>query len=165
LERSRIFSKGWIGILGALDGIMFSAILLLYIKVENHYLEWRNFEDSQRIGENPPQIWSPSPNAWVIIVLLCITFTVGSLLIYRILPKLREKPVVFWVLVGVVSIVLWNLFLICGTTFGELGMGRPLTVNSFATIVGFLKSIVSFALVVFLNVVFGFSLKLSCRVG
>ena len=151
--------KYQVGILGALNGFLFSCILILYIKHQSRYLEWRNIEDAQALGESPPLLVSHIPNAFSVSLFLIAIFAGVSLLLYQLSQKLRTKPVIFWIVTGIISILVWNLFLICGNAVGELFASRSISVDSAIMVAKYLEGPISMVIVVLFGILYGSAVR------
>jgi hypothetical protein len=151
--------KYQVGILGALNGFLFSCVLIFYIKQYGRYLEWRNIEDADTLGESPPLLVTHNPKVIAVSLFLIVIFAGVSLLVYQFSQKLRTKPVIFWIVTGVISILVWNLFLICGNALGELSAGRSISLDRVVTVAKFLEGPTSLVIVLLLNCLFGSAVR------
>src|SRR5688572_18181279 len=108
----RIFSdKLWLGLLGAGNGIAYSAIMLLLIWQWRASADERNFVDGMRSGDYVNLV---SNERWLPIVIVWIlTFILASQLVDCFWHRGR-RLILFWLAVGVLAVAGWNALALTG---------------------------------------------------
>lgn len=104
MKRSRLF------ILGGLDGILYSVLMLLLVWQMRAYEYSRNLEDAQGLAHLPVQLtsnerWAPMVGLWILM------FGLAALLVNYFWRR-NQQSVLFWEAIGLVAVAGWNVFIL-----------------------------------------------------
>lgn len=104
VRRLRVF------ILGALNGALYSVIMLLlawWVRASEYA---RNIREAESLGHLPVQLtsnerWTPIVVTWVLI------FALAALVVDRFWVR-NKASVLFWETIGLLAVIVWNVFIL-----------------------------------------------------
>lgn len=160
----RILKTGWtgklrIGILGAFNGAVYSATMLLLI------WRWRATADQRNIAESTisgDHINLVSNERWIPIVLIwLVAFTLASLVVDYFWQR-RKGYILVWEVVGVIAVAAWNVFALLGTWLDKQA-GDTMSYSRVTSSRNPLFGPVSLAVVILANFIYGYLVRAICR--
>ena len=105
MNRFRIF------ILGALNGALYSAIMLVMVWQLRAYEDARSIKDAATFGHLPVQL--TSNERWVpIVVTWILIFTFAAPVVAHFWHGYRTSSVLFWEVVGLIAVSAWNVLVL-----------------------------------------------------
>jgi hypothetical protein len=140
------------GILGVVDGAVYSGTMLLLIWQWRAAADARNAIASAISGDYVDFI---STERWIPIVLIwVVTFTLASLVVDYFWQN-GNRHILFWVAVGLIAIASWNVFVLFGTWLDKQA-GDPIGYSRVTSSSDPLFGPISLGMVVLVNSIYGY---------
>lgn len=147
------------GFLGAVNGVLYSATMILLIWWWRAYADERSLIESAMSGD---YINLVSNERWIpIVIIWSIAFTSASLSVDHFWQN-RRASILFWEVVGAVAIVAWNVFALLGTWLDKQA-GDTLSYSRVTSGRNPLFGPFSLAVVIGVNFVYGYLVQTFCR--
>lgn len=140
-------------LLGALNGAVYSAVLLLMIwawkVVENRNQAYATtiYGESVQFGSNVS--WSGIVIAWL------VAFTLASILVNSLWRANRKRSLLYWEIVGVGAMIAWNGFALIGSLLGKHYEGDTQSYAWVTSLGNPMFGPISFAMVLLVNLLYG----------
>lgn len=117
-------------ILGAFNGAIYGAVMLMLVWQLRAYAYARNLKDAAITGDSPVQLttndrWLPILVTWILI------FAFVALLVRRFWPRNRSS-LLFWEASGLLAVAAWNVLILVAFSL-ERGLFPPTLSYSWAT--------------------------------
>lgn len=142
-------------ILGALNGVVYSATMLLMIWRLRALADERNLARWAITGDFIDLV---SHERWhSIVIIWLLAFTLASLIVSRFWR--RKQNILFWVIVGVVAVAAWNGFALFGVWFDYYFSGDTISYTLVTSLSNPLFGPISFAVVILVNLVYGYLVR------
>lgn len=144
-------------VLGALNGAVYSTVMMLMIWHLRTSAEQRNIEEGAISGD---YINLVSNERWSsIVVIWVVAFTLASLIVGTIWRKGQKSSILFWVVVGVVAVAAWNGFALFGAWLDKQYAGDTMTYGWVTSWRNPLFGPISLAVVILVNLVYGYLVR------
>lgn len=148
-----------IGILGAVNGAVYSATMLLLI------WRWRASADESNMIENAisgDYVHLVSNERWIpIVIIWLVAFTSASLVVDYFWQH-RKGYILFWEAVGLIAVASWNAFALFGTWLDKQA-GDTMSYSRVTSSRNPLFGPVSLAVVILVNFIYGYLVQALCR--
>lgn len=141
-------------ILGALNGAVYSATMLLMIWRLRASADERNIAEGAISGDYVNLV---SHERWSSIVIIwLVAFTLASLIVSSLWRKNQKRSVLFWEVVGVAAVAAWNGFALFGAWFDNYFASDTISYVWVTSLWNPLYGPLSFAVVILVNLVYGY---------
>lgn len=145
--------------LGAVNGVAYSATMLLLIWWWRAVTEERNLIEGATSGDYVNMV---SNERWVpIVIIWLVVFTCASLLVHYFWPH-PKSYILFWLAVGVIAVAAWNAFALLGTWLDKQA-GDTLSYSRVTSSRNPLFGPVSLGVVILVNLIYGYLVQVFCR--
>lgn len=153
--------KLWIGMLGAINGAVYSATMLLIIWRVRALADERNMAQGAISGD---YINLVSHERWSsIIIIWLVAFTLASLVVSSLWRKHQRGSILFWEVIGVMAVAAWNGFALLGSVVDKYYSGGATTYGWVTSLRNPLHGPISFAVVILVNFAYGYLVQALCR--
>lgn len=149
-----------IGILGAVNGMVYSATMLLLIWRWRAAADERNIIESTISGDYVDLV---SNERWIPIVFIwLVAFTLASLVVNYFWRHPRNY-VVFWEAVGLTAVAAWNAFAVFGAWFDYHFSGDTMSYSRVTSARNPLFGPISLVVVIVVNLIYGTLVQVFCK--
>lgn len=146
------------GILGALNGALFSAVMSVIVWQWSAYEHERNIREAARFGDFPAQ--QSSNVRWVSVVLIWIlAFTLAAFVVDYFWRNRRSGSVLFWEVVGVIAVSAWNVFALCSSWLDKYLAGDSMSYAWVTSSRNPLVGPISLVVVILVNFVYAYLVR------
>jgi hypothetical protein len=141
-----------IAILGAINGVVYSATMLLLIWRWRAASDERHMIESALLGDH---IQLAGNERWIpIVIIWLVAFTLASLVV-DYFWKFRKDHILYWVAIGVIAIAAWNAFALLGAWLDKQA-GDTISYSRVTSSQNPIFGPISIAVVILVNFVYGY---------
>lgn len=144
-------------ILGALNGVVYSATMLLMIWRLRASADEHNIVEGAISGDYIDLV---SHERWSSIVITwLVAFTLASFIVSSLWRKNQKRSILFWEVIGVVAVAAWNGFALFGSWLDKHYAGDTMTYGWVTSLRNPLYGPISLAVVILVNLFFGYLVR------